>query len=890
MNEERAQVTEASAAPAAQTALEVRGIAKTYGVVKALKPASLTLRPGEIHALVGENGSGKSTFVGVVSGTVRPDTGTVRVGGRELRRHNPAESQAHGVLTVFQDGSILPQLTIAQNLYLGTPAAKRPSYSKHESWAAELLAEWDLGRIDVRARAATLSPGDRQSLEIVRAVAAEPRVLLLDEATSALDAAGVDGALALMQRAAAAGSAVMFVTHRLSEVFRVAERISVLRDGEWQGTHAADSVDADGLVELMAGTAVDTEFPPRATAEEIGEVVLRAERLSGADFGPVDLEVRAGEIVGIAGADGNGQIGLLRGLGRIGAPSGALSVAGRSVAGYRQAMDAGAVYLSSDRAGESLFHALPIRENLAAGVLGRLSRLGLVSWGGERELVERSVSAFGIRLSSPEAPVTSLSGGNQQKVALARVMAGEPKVLLVEEPTQGVDVRSRVDIYNQLRDGARRGLGVVIVSSDASELAGLCDRVVVMSRGKPVAELSAEQASEESIVNSFTALGHGSGEETLAALAAEEPAAAREGAAPASAAPPAPESGGSAWERLRGVMRRNENGPRLGLLALLLVLIGAYAQSENSVFLSEANLYNLLFLAVPLAAIAAAEFAVLYVGEIDVSVGAVMGLMVVLMSEFVQGGAFIPALLLSLLIALLVGVVVGLANAALIQGARISPIIATIGTLGIIGGIALMIRPISGGTISADLLDALASQVWILPWAFVVLAALFLLGDWALRSTGVGLRLRAVGLNAPFAQRLGVNVRWVRTGAFVVAAFFAACSGLLLSAQIGIADATVGQGYLLLAIAAPVLGGASLAGGHGTFAGCLLGALLLVTVQNLTTLLGLKDAYSYLLTGGLTIVALLIYTSGAGAAVRNYVRSLRLRLGGGAPREAEAGA
>ncbi|HYC81524.1 MAG TPA: ATP-binding cassette domain-containing protein [Solirubrobacterales bacterium] len=873
MNEENAHLQEAStdlrgAAAAGPAALEVEGISKSYGVVKALKPASLTLRQGEIHALVGENGSGKSTFVGVISGTVRPDSGTVRVGGTTLAHHSPAESQRRSVQTVFQDGSILPQLTIAQNLYLGTPTDQRPSYGRHEKWAAELLAEWELGRIDVAAAAESLSPGDRQSLEIVRAVAAEPRVLLFDEATSALDASGVDGALALMQRAAAAGSAVMFVTHRLSEVFRVAERISVLRDGEWQGTFGAGSVDADGLVELMAGTKVDTEFPPQASAEELGKVVLAAKGLAGPGFGPADLRVRAGEIVGIAGADDNGQVGFLRGLGRIGAPTGALSVAGESIASYKQAVGAGAAYLSSDRANESLFRALPIRENLAVGMLGQLSRLGLVSWRGERELVDETVNVFGIRLSSPEAPVTSLSGGNQQKVALGRVLATEPKVLLVEEPTQGVDVRSRVDIYNQLRDGARRGLGVVMVSSDASELAGLCDRVVVMSRGKLVAELATEEATEESIVNSFTALGHGAGQETLAAVAAgEEPAAA-----PVSAR-------ASAWDRFRAVLRRNENGPRLGLLGLLLVLIGLYAQSENDLFLSHANVYNLLFLAVPLAAIAAAEFAVLFVGQIDVSVGAVMAMMIVLMSVFVQSESFLVALLLSLLIALILGVIVGLGNATLVEGARISPIIATIGTLGIVGGIGLMIRPTAGGAISPDLLEALAEEVWVLPWTFVVLAVLFALGDWALRSTGTGLRLRSVGLNAAFAHRLGVNARLVRTGAFVVAAVFAACAGLLLSAQIGIGDATVGQGYLLLAIAAPVLGGASLAGGHGTFIGCLLGACLLVTVQNLTTLLGIKDAYSYLLTGGLTVVALLLYTSGAGAAIRNYVRSLRLRFG-----------
>jgi ribose transport system ATP-binding protein len=858
---------------AGEPVLVVEGIAKTYGPVRALKPASLTLRSGEIHSLVGENGSGKSTFVGVVSGTVHRDQGVVKVDGRVLGGRRPSEAQAKGVLTVFQDGSILPQLSVAQNLYLGTPSAQRPAYRSHERWAAGRLSEWGLGRLDVSAKAEHLSPGDRQSLEIVRAVAVEPRVLLLDEATSALDASGVDSALDLMRRAAAKGCAVMFVTHRLSEVFRVAQNISVLRDGEWQGTHRTDSINPDRLVELMAGTKVDTEFPTPAAPDEIGEGVLGAENLDGPTFGPVDIAVRAGEIVGIAGADDNGQLGLLRGLGRIGAPTGGLTIAGESIATYGDAVHAGAMYLSGDRANESLFGSLPIRENIVVSMLGKIARGGLISWARERQLVDDTVSTFGIRLASAEQHPTSLSGGNQQKVALGRVLATNPKVLLAEEPTQGVDVRSRIDIYNLLRDAARSGLAVVLVSSDASELAGLCDRVLVMSRGHLVAELNNE-ASEESIVDSFTGADH-SGVTAGPAVIAGSPTEGESRTV-------------SPWQRLRAAIRNAENGPRLGILAMLLVLIGAYAESQNSVFLSHANLYNLLYLAVPLAAVAAAEFVVLFVGEIDVSVGAVMAVTIVLMSVFVQTGAFVPALLLSLLVAALIGIIVGASNATLVEGAQISPIIVTIGTLGIVGGIGLMIRPTAAGTISPDLLEGLAKEVWFFPWTFVILAALYAAADFLLRATGLGLRLRSVGLNARFAHRLGINTRLVRSGAFILASVFAGFAGVLLSTQVGIGDATVGSSYLLLAIAAPVLGGASLAGGHGTFVGCLLGACLLVTVQNLTSILGIKDAYGFLLTGGLTILALLLYTSGAVAAIRNYVRSARLRLGGGGVSEGAA--
>ncbi|MDQ1704793.1 MAG: ribose transport system permease protein rbsA, partial [Frankiaceae bacterium] len=420
--------------------LAVSGICKSYGHVRALQPASFELARGEVHALVGENGSGKSTVVGILSGVVHPDGGVVTFSGKEASAHTPWESQSARTLTVFQDGSLIGDLTVAQNLYLGTPSDQRPSFRRISSWTRGRLDEFGLGRIAPGALVDTLSPGDRQLLDIVRALMARPAVLLLDEATSALDAAGVDVALELMRQAAKDGVAVMFVTHRLSEVFRVADRISVLRDGVWQGTYEAAAVDAQGLVELMAGTSVNVEFPDRATAAELGEPLLAAAGLSGPGFGPVDLEVRRGEILGIAGADGNGQLPLLRGLTGVDVSAGLLQAERATVTSLRVAARAGVAYLSSDRRTESLFPTLPIRENLVAGVLRQLSTAGYVSPRRERAEALSSVDRFGIRLGSIEDPVTSLSGGNQQKVALGRVLAAKSRVLLVDEPTQGVDV------------------------------------------------------------------------------------------------------------------------------------------------------------------------------------------------------------------------------------------------------------------------------------------------------------------------------------------------------------------------------------------------------------------------------------------------------------------
>jgi ribose transport system ATP-binding protein len=841
-------VDTATPSPAATSAagpvLRVAGISKRYGVVRALSEVTLELVPGEVHALVGENGSGKSTLVGIVSGTVAPDTGTVAVGGAASRRHTPRESQRLGALTVFQDGSVIPELTVAQNLLLGTPPAHRPAYRAVDGWARERLEAFGLGRMAPAAEAGRLSAADRQLLEIARAIMARPAVLLLDEATSALDAAGVDVALGWMRDAAADGCAVLLVTHRLSEVFRVADRISVLRDGQYRGTHDPAAIDEAGLVELMAGRSIEIEFPERTG--EAGDVILDARALAAPGFGPIDVELRRGEILGIAGADGNGQLPLLEGLAALGDPRGALTVDGRAVTSFDRAWSAGVAYLSSDRRNASLHQTLPIRENLALGLLGDLSRGGVITRRREDEQVRASVERYGVRLGSPEEPMTSLSGGNQQKVALGKVLETEPRVLLCDEPTQGVDVRSRLDIYRMLRQGADAGLAVAVVSSDAAELAGLCDRVIVLSRGQVVATFDREDASETRIVHAFT--GHASG---------------AEGAAAADAAAQGP----SVAARLRAAFAARPEASRLGLLTLVLVLLGAYVQSRESTFLTTAGLYNLLLLASPLAAIAAAQFVVMFVGGMDISVAGTMSVTVCLLSFWVQSGATAVALVLALAVGLGVGIVVGIGNSVLIERLHVSPVIATIATLGLLQGVALTLRPTSDGVIATGLTELLVRQVWIFPLPLIVLLALFVVADRLLRSTGAGLRLRAVGLDAQFAYRLGVDAPRLRRLSYVLCAALAGVAGVIAAGPIQVGDPTVGDQYVLLAIAAPIVGGASLVGGRGTFVGCALGSVLLALGITLPTTLGLGDGWSSILTGGLTLLALAIYAQGLWPAI-----------------------
>lgn len=818
--------------------LDVAGASKSYGVVQALKDMSLTLPAGQIHALVGENGSGKSTFVGIVSGTVKPDTGVVTIAGAQVATGTPRRSQAAGALTVFQDGSLVPGLSVASNLFVGTPQHLRPRYGDMVEWSRELLTSYGLGSIDPEVKTSAVAPGDRQLIEIVRAVAARPQLLILDEATSALDSAGVDRVMALVEDVAASGAAVLLVTHRLAEVFRVAQQITVLRDGVMRGSMPTSETDYKGLVELMAGSSVELEFPARGELAADATVLLSAKDLSGGGFGPVDLEIRAGEIVGIAGADGNGQRQFLRGLAGIGDPSGQLSTRGTALRSYGEAVRNGVLFLSGDRRRESLFQSLSIRENLMVGILRRISTAGVISPARQREAVQDEISTFGIKVGSPVLPITSLSGGNQQKVALSRALATDPNVILIEEPTQGVDVRSRMDIYRMLRSAADGGIGVVVESSDASELAGLADRIVVMSRGKVIHEMPGVGSTEESIVGSFA----------VASQVEESPRAVA--------------TATSSRSRLSRLLGGREDFVRLAILSVIVLAIWGGAILIEPNFGSAINIYNVFLLALPLAVLAVAQFCVLLLGGIDVSVGAMVSLTVVVMSFFITEGGLWPLLLLSLLIALVLGLAVGGINALLTEGAKLSPVIATIATLGIAGGLALLLRPTASGLINIDLMTVMTQKVGFLPLPFLVIIPLMIVGDILLWRSRYGLVVRTAGLEPNYALRLGLSVRRMRVMSYLACSVIAGIAGVLVAGQVGTGDATVGSGYTLLAIAAPVLGGASLLGGRGSFVGCLVGAVMLALATAVVPALKLSDAVSFLIIGSLTLIALLAYSSG----------------------------
>ena len=489
-----------------QLVLDLQHISKQYGTVQALTDVSLDCRAGEIHAVVGENGSGKSTLLGIASGFVEPDRGTILIAGRRLRKDSPAEARRLGLGMAYQDNSQVLSLSVKENLYLATPPKKRPPYWKMKKWATEKLAEYEL---DLFPDAPTmfLTLAQRQLFEVVKALMGDPNVLLLDEPTTALGPDEVDLLHRTIRVCALRGVGVVYVSHRLPEVLTVADRITVLRDGRGQGTYVSSDMTENQLVSLMIGRSFQAAFPPPLEDSAKSASLLMLTGFQGPLFGPINLTVRSGEILGLAGAEGNGQAEFFRCLsGQIPPKAGLVMCDGRelNLISPSDAVNAGILLLAGDRKHEALFPVLGVRNNSTIQVLDKFSSLGFVNRGREYKTVRSMIQRLKVRTPSMEQPVQFLSGGNQQKVSLTRPYLLETvNVILAYEPTQGVDAGARFDIYEALRAKAAEGAAVIVKSSDPIELSGLCDRVVVMSRGQIIHEIQRADLSEKRIVEAI---------------------------------------------------------------------------------------------------------------------------------------------------------------------------------------------------------------------------------------------------------------------------------------------------------------------------------------------------------------------------------------------------
>ncbi len=493
--------------------LRMSAVRKRFGATVALDGVDLTVRPGEVHALIGENGAGKSTLVKIVSGAIPADAGEMLLDGRPYRPSNPLDARRNGIAMIYQELNLAPHLRVEENIMLGIEETRwgllrRASMRRRVLAALEQLRHPDI-RPDIRVR--DLSPGAQQLVEIARALASDARILVMDEPTSSLTPEDTAQLFTLLRRLRDGGVSVIYISHFLEEVRQVADRFTVLRDGRVTGTGVVAATTANRIIEMMVGRALDEMFP--RVPHAVGNAVLRLERLSGHPVPmDVDLTLHRGEILGLAGLIGAGRTELVRTIfGLDAVRAGRISVA---VAGSGWATDAGAAphrrlaqgigMLSEDRKAEGLALPMSLADNITLSRLNRVGRWGWIRPARQKQAARRWIARLGIRARGPEQAVWSLSGGNQQKVAVARLLHHDADVLLLDEPTRGIDVGAKVEIFRLMGELAAAGKAILFVSSCLSELLGVCDRIGVMSRGRLVAVKDAREWSEQTIMAAAT--------------------------------------------------------------------------------------------------------------------------------------------------------------------------------------------------------------------------------------------------------------------------------------------------------------------------------------------------------------------------------------------------
>ncbi len=815
--------------------IRLAGISKYFSVVAALVDVSAEFRVGEVHAILGENGAGKSTLMNIISGTLQPTEGEILFEGRAIPQMTPETAKSHGIGICFQHPAILDDLSILENLRVALPSSLFAT-SKPDEIGRRVLDRVGL-HVPLGMRADELTVAQKHLLEIAKALALDPKVLILDEPTASLDQDSTDMLFDRIREVAAAGTSVIYITHRLAELRQIADRVTVLRDGRVRGTAVIGEISDTDLVGMIVGRTLKSAFPPKASAAET-ETGLSVNGLANKDLKNISFDVPRGQIVGIAGVAGNGQPELMRALAGLQPAEGQIVLRGRRL--NQSELLHEAAFMPSDRHIEGVAGSLTVRENATYSALEKFAVSGIMSRRKELDQVGAIFTELAVKTPGMEAPIFALSGGNQQKVVMARALLSEPGLIIADEPTQGVDVGARFEIYRILREVSEAGTPVVVNSSDAVELEGLCDKVIVLSRGQVVEILTGDDVTEERIV--------------AAAVKAETHGDSSSAVAHA-----------NTGSRLRDLLR-SDNAPAVPL-ALVTLLLGLYVYGQNENFLSVYNIYNILLLATALGFIAMGQTVALLMGGIDLSVGPLAGFLVVVASFFITDDNSSAMMLVGFLLMFAGAFVTGAINGLLIRFANFTPIAATLAMYIAIQGCSFLLRDNPDGYISMTVTDWVNWQWGPFPVAFLVLVAVAIGAEAVLRRTRAGWRLRAVGSNEHSARRAGIPVEMTFIAGYIACSLLTGLGAIMLMTQIGVGDPRQGVNYTLASITAVVVGGTSLSGGRGTFIGTLLGAVLLTEVLNAVTFLGLTQTYQYLFQGLLVVLAALIY-AGVGRRAR----------------------
>jgi ribose transport system ATP-binding protein len=866
----------------------LEGISKRYGGVRALQDASLTCFGGQIHAVLGENGAGKSTLIKIMAGVVQPDSGTMELDGSPVAFRRPAQAAEAGIACIFQELSLISDLSVADNVVITKPPTRHGLIDRRaqRKLTEQALTRAGAGDIHPLSLVKDLPLSRRQMVEIAKALARNPKILILDEATSALTSADVEKVFRVLKQLRSEGLAIIYISHRMHEIAQLADDCTVYRNGRYVATFKAGTKSDSAIVEMMIGREYKSVFPPKPENLPDGHPALSVRNLSWAGrLSGIDLSIKPGEIIGLGGLDGQGQHELLLALfGVLNGVSGNVEVGGKPIhlrsPSAAKSKEVRMALIPEDRKTEGLMLPMSVRDNLSFAAIEHLAKFGLIRQQAEIKAVDQMVKSLNVRCDGVDGPVGALSGGNQQKVVIGKWLMTGPRIILLNDPTRGVDVGTKQELYQIFRRLADQGAAILFYSTDYDELIGCCDRVLVLYGGSVVRTLTGPEITEHSLVSSALNLPVNGAERSAHREQSEVSSDVLSDVALAKSEAPAK----SGTEKPRIVKKRRPDWQfhlaarrRILFPVVLFVAMFALYVTKHPAGFNPRILNTAANKGVLLALIAMAQTIPVLTAGIDLSVGMVFVLANCLASVVLVGTPLETAL--GVCAVLLAGAVCGAINGAIVVFGRLQPIIVTIATGAIFYGFALWLRPAPGGTINTDFGDALvASLPGGIPVTLILLLAVVFLFWLPFQRSVLGRATYAVGSSEQAAFMSGISIGWTKFFAYLLAGVLAALAGLLLTCvtESGEANAVLGSTYTLNSIAAVVLGGTSLFGGSGGAIGSIFGAFVLRTIGDLLIIFDLDPLWQPLYLG----VVLLIAVSLSSLRLLRIRNRLDIYLGG----------
>jgi len=829
--------------------LTVENITKRYPGVIALNNVCMELLPGKVNAILGENGAGKSTLMKILSGVVGDYEGRIMYNGQHVVFHSIKDAQACGIAIIHQELNLIPYLSVMENIFLGREIINSQGLldkNRMQEITRKLLQRLKL-EVDPDTKIAYLKVGQQQVIEIAKALLTDAAVIIMDEPTSAISENETAILFDIIASLKKENKTIVYISHKLDELFRIADRYIVLRDGCSIESGDMQGIEPDALIEKMVGRQI-TAMPERPAAPSLPVQLFRAENLAlkhpekkgGYLFSDVSFSLQKGEILGIFGLMGAGRTELMESIFGMRAPffSGKIFLDEQQVIckSPADAIQAGLALVPEDRKKDGLITGLDVRTNISLTTLGNMETAGLLNAGAERALSKKYIGDLKIKTASDKQAVVHLSGGNQQKIVLAKWLAKNPKLLMLDEPTRGIDIHAKTEIYKLIHKLADQGLGIIVVSSELPELLTVADRILVMCEGKLTADIPVKQATENAILAAAIPKTNANMEITLQ------------------------ENAPSGFKKYTRHLAKFQS-----LIALFVLCLALSILSDK--FLTADNAWNVLRQISVNICIATGMTLVVLTAGIDLSVGSVLALCGAIAAGLLKNGIAIPSVNLyigftvlgAIMAGLLTGCLAGLFNGWAITRFKVPPFVATLAMLTVARGLTMLWTkgfPISGlgpqfAHIGTGWFLGMPLPVWI-SGIIVLLAAVIT------QKTKLGRYIYAIGGNENAARLSGININKIKLKVYMIAGALAAAGGIVVTSRLDSAQPNAGITYELDAIAAVVIGGTSLSGGKGSIWGTVLGAVIIGVLNNGLVLLNVSPFFQQVVKGFVILLAVII--------------------------------